>query len=481
MPNLSGLTRGIRPAPPWRLAAGCLVLGAAAWVVAPPPAEARLITIQPQTVSTNEEFENVANTLQPGDTLMLRGGTYSQSARRAITCTGTAAARIVIMSYPGERALLTRPADNIDTQNNIEVVSCSYLTLLNLGFQGGSCGMRVIGGSFLTIEGCEIYETGNNAIAVNSGNYTYDGFVIRGNNIHHTGLSVNGTTEGEGMYLGCNDNACRVTNALVEGNYIHHLRATSDGGNDGIEVKYGSGGNTIRNNVIHDTNIGRQYPGIFVYGGGSSPNIVEGNAIWNSGEAIQVVSDAIVRNNLLFNSSVAGITASSHSQVPQMKNVSIVNNTIYGNPEGIYVRWSGATNMVLANNAIYAPGGTAVNASGLTGATVKSNYVEGSMSGAALDNNAFFLGGTAAGAFVDPAAFNFWPKISSPLRAMAQAAHVPTNDFNLTTRTSPYEVGAYETEGLTSNPGWPVGPGFKVVGTAVDTTPPSAPASLTVR
>ena len=28
----------------------------------------------------------------------------------------------------------------------------------------------------------------------------------------------------------------------------------------------GSYGNTIRDNVIHDTNIGKQYPGIFVYG-----------------------------------------------------------------------------------------------------------------------------------------------------------------------------------------------------------------------
>jgi parallel beta helix pectate lyase-like protein len=478
VPNFSGST-GRTPGQPLRAFAGWLLLGATTLLSTPQPADARLITILPLTTTGNEEFETLANTLVPGDTLMLHGGTYSQNARRAITCAGTASAPIVIMSYPGENAILTRPADNIDTQNNIEIVSCSYLVLKNLHFQGGSSGMRVIGGNYLTIEGCEIYETGNNAIAVNSGTFTYDGFVIRGNHIHHTGLSVNGTTEGEGMYLGCNDNVCRITNALIEGNYIHHTRGTSDGGNDGIEVKYGSGGNIIRNNVIHDTNIGRQYPGIFVYGGGAAPNIVEGNAIWNAGEAIQVVSDAVVRNNLIFNSSITGITASSHSQVPVMKNVTIVNNTIYGNPQGVYVRWSGATNMTLANNAIYSPGGTAVDASGLTGAgiTVKANYVEGSMSGASLDNNAFFAGGTAASAFVDPASFDFWPKISSPLRAMAQAAWVPANDFNQTTRTSPYEVGAYETEGQTSNPGWRVGPGFKS-GTTADTIPPSAPTGL---
>lgn len=455
-----------------------LVLAVLAGSAVAPAGEAgaRTITLQPRIASSDEEFENVANTLQPGDTLVLRGGTYSQSARRAITCVGTAASPIVIMPYPGERALLTRPADNIDTANNIEVVGCSYLSLLNLAFQGGSSGMRVIGGDHLTIQGCEIYETGNNGIAVNSGTYTYDGFVIRGNEIHHTGLSVSGTTEGEGMYLGCNDNACRVVNAVVEGNYIHHTRSTSSGGNDGIEVKYGSGGNLIRNNVIHDTTIGTQFPGIFVYGGGAAPNIVEGNAIWNAGEGIQVVSDATVRNNIVFQCVSTGITASPHSQVPVMKNVTIVNNTLYNNPEGIYVRWSGTSGMVLANNAIYSPNATAVNAGGLsgTGISVLSNFVEGAVSGASVDNIAFFLGGTASNAFTDPSYPDFWPRLNSPLRSVANAAKAPPLDFNETPRTAPFDVGAYEMQSDLSNPGWVLKPGFKGSGAEPDTTSPSA-------
>ena len=458
--------------------AATVVAGSA--VAAPPATLARTLTLQPTIAAGDEEFENVANTLQPGDTLALRGGTYSQSARRAITCVGSAAAPIVIMSYPGERAILTRPADNIDTQNNIEVVGCSYLHLLNLAFQGGSSGMRVIGGDHLTIEGCEIYETGNNGIAVNSGTYSYDGFVIRGNEIHHTGLSVNGTTEGEGMYLGCNDNVCRVVNAVVEGNYIHHTRSTSQGGNDGIEVKVGSGGNVIRNNVIHDTNIGTQFPGIFVYGGGTAPNIVEGNAIWNAGEGIQVVSDATVRNNIVFQCVSTGITAAPHSQVTTMKNVTIVNNTLYNNPEGIYVRWSGASTMLLANNAVYSPGATAVNAGGLGGAGIRvaSNYVEGTVSGASVDNIAFFLGGTASAAFTDPSFPDFFPKLTSPFRGMATAAYATPLDFNETPRTSPFDVGAYEMESELANPGWVLKPGFKAGGASADTTPPAATRDL---
>src|SRR5687767_8594798 len=100
--------------------------------------DAAVIEIFPAAGSCNEEFENVANTLQPGDELVLRGGTYSQSCRRAITVNGTAAAPVIIRAAAGERPLLTRPADNIDTQNNIEIVSSSHLMVRGLAFRGGS-------------------------------------------------------------------------------------------------------------------------------------------------------------------------------------------------------------------------------------------------------------------------------------------------------------------------------------------------------
>jgi hypothetical protein len=157
------------------------------------------------------------------------------------------------------------------------------------------------------------------------------------------------------MYIGGHDGSIRTTDSLFEGNYIHHLRSTSNGGNDGIEIKFGSYNNIVRNNVIHDTTIGRQYPGIFVYGGGPGTNLVEANVIWNAGEGIQVVSDAIVRNNIVFNCVNSGITAAPHAAVPQVRNASIIHNTLFNAPIGVRMRWAKATNMVFANNAIYCP------------------------------------------------------------------------------------------------------------------------------
>ena len=415
--------------------------------------------INPATVDSREEFETTANSLKPGDELILRGGTYSQNARRAVTANGTAAEPIIIRAADGEDPLLTRPADNRDRYNNIEFVDCSHLVIRGLRFRGGSSGVRFIRGHHITFEDCEIAETGNNALTMNSGDC--DSFIIRRNHIHHTGLSTSRETEGEGMYIGCHSGSCITTNTLVEGNYIHHTRGTSSGGNDGVEIKFGSYGNVVRDNVIHDTNIGRQYPGIFVYGGGKGINIVEGNVIWNAGEGIQVVSDAIIRNNIIFDCSMTGITAAPHAAVRHVRNTKIVNNTIVNNPRGILIRWGRASDMVLANNAIYCPGATAVDVSGIGNGTFSANFVEGRVRGVTIDGSGFDDGKILPEVFADPARNNYWLRPGSALSNMADPDFAPVLDFNHSPRKAPFDVGAYESEGRVKNPGWRVQPGFK--------------------
>jgi hypothetical protein len=435
------------------------VVGIVVALAGEPASFAATYEIHPATVDSGEEFENTANSLKPGDELILHGGIYSQNGRRAVTAKGTADKPIVIRAADGQSPLLTRPADNIDRHNNIEFVDCAYLTIRGIRLKGGSSGVRFIRGHHITFENCEIFETGNNALTMNSGNC--DAFIIRKNHIHHTGLSKRGSTEGEGMYIGCHSGSCRTTNTLVEGNYIHHLRSTSNGGNDGIEIKVGSYNNTIRNNVIHDTNIGRQYPGIFVYGGGKAVNIVEGNVIWNAGEGIQVVSDAIVRNNIIFDCSVTGITAAPHAAVSKLRNVRIVNNTIVNHPRGILIRWAKSTNMIFSNNAVYCPGSTAVDASGVTDSVFSSNYVEGRLVGVAIDDSRFFDGAGITDAFCGSAQKSYWPRPGSVLLNKADPAFAPERDFNNTNRKSPFDVGAYETEEHSTNPGWQIQAGFK--------------------
>src|SRR5215510_651966 len=157
----------------------------------------------------------------------------------------------------------------------------------------------------------------------------------------------------------------------------------------------------------------------------------------------------------------------------RMKNITAVNNTLYKNDDGVFMRWgSSATNMILANNAIYSASKNALNLSGSVG-TFTANYVEGK-SDRALDGVAFIAGGSSSAAFVDPANNDFGPQIGSRLIGLANSAYTPPADFNTNSRRSPYDVGAYETDGSAFNPGWRITAGFKELAPpAADTIPPT--------
>jgi hypothetical protein len=143
--------------------------------------------INPAIAGSQEEFETIANSLKPGDELILYGGTYSQSARRAVTAKGTAGKPITIRAVDGQEPLLTHPEDAAARYNNIEFVGCEYLTIRAIRFKGGSSGVRFIRGHHITFEDCQISHT-NNTLTMNSGDC--DAFVIRRNHIHHTGWRV---------------------------------------------------------------------------------------------------------------------------------------------------------------------------------------------------------------------------------------------------------------------------------------------------
>ena len=135
--------------------------------------------------------------LKPGEELRLAGGTYTVDSGFRVTVNGTAQQPIVMRSKDGERAIIQQTNSG---QNVFEISSSKYFVVRNIEFTGGSHGIRLMSSSFITIEGCEVHDTGDVAISANSGG-TYEGLKILRNNVHHT----NGT--GEGMYLGCNSDA----------------------------------------------------------------------------------------------------------------------------------------------------------------------------------------------------------------------------------------------------------------------------------
>ena len=396
-------------------------------------------------------FETMVESLAAGDTLIVHAGTYADSGRLSITARGTAATPIVIRGATGEaRPVITRPSAAA-LQNTINIEGAAYLTIKGLEIVGnGGDGINLNSfPTFITLEDLKIHDVD---VGINFRS-SMNNIVARRNEIYRTGAR-NGT--GEGMYVGCNNATCLVSDSLIENNWIHDtLPGTTQG--DGIEIKVGSHSNIIRDNVIYN----RPYPGIFVYGTlANGANLVERNVIWNCLEGIYAVSDAIVRNNIILNSTL-GLSLYPHAQVPVLKNITAVNNTLYGNRTGVLVRWGGI-NMMLANNAIFSPSATAVNSgSGIAASSiVRNNYIEGSSS-SAIDNARFFAGGSSSTVFTNTAARNFWPLANSIVLGKGDSLLTPALDFNGSKRAAPFDVGAYQRNGLASNPGWAITTSFK--------------------
>jgi hypothetical protein len=105
-------------------------------------------------------FRAAVASLQPGDTLIVHPGTYSDTARLSIGVKGTAAAPVVIRAAEGgARPVITRPA-SATVQNTINIEGATYLTIRGLEIIGnGGDGINMRGApSDITLEDLEIHD-----------------------------------------------------------------------------------------------------------------------------------------------------------------------------------------------------------------------------------------------------------------------------------------------------------------------------------
>lgn len=397
-----------------------------------------------------QSFEAAVEALNPGDTLIVHAGTYSGTGRISITVDGTVAQPVVIKGAEGEALpLIVRPA-GAEAQNTINIEGATYLriTRLDISSNGGD-GINMSGAnSFITLDNLEIHDVD---VGINF-RTSMNNITVRRNHIHNTGQD-GGT--GEGLYVGCNDATCVVSETLIENNWIHDTQNSTQG--DGVEIKHGSHSNIVRDNVIHDTG----YPCVLVYGTVGSPvNLVEGNVMWNCGDSgIQAAADAIIRNNIILSSPGNGFNSQSH-QGATPSNLQFVHNTLVGGSPCLRLNgWGGRPGLVFANNAIYCDGDDFVTG-GWNGVTVTGNVVVPMTS--TLPASGFQVGQVPALDLLNVGARSVYPRAGSRLIDAGSAAHVTSIDFNGTPRTGTPDAGAYNYS-TAQNPGWTVVAGFKNV------------------
>lgn len=403
-------------------------------------------------VTPSDNWRAVMQGLDPGDILIMHGGTYANSSLFAVQLSGTAQAPIIIRAAAGEQPHLLFNGTN---QNIINIENSAHLVIDGIEFSGGSRGIRLTASSDITIRNSHVHHTAANAISANDDGSVYARLKFLHNEIDHTGGN------GEGFYLGCNNDTCRMHDSLIAGNYIHHLDGPTVDQGDGIEIKTGSYANVVRDNVIHDV----AYPGIMVYHthGNGAANLIERNLIWNSGDnGIQVCADAIVRNNIVLGAAASGI-ASSPIQGGVPGNLMIVNNTVI-NANGDAIHLSNVSGpIVLANNALYTTS-AAIFANGNTAqVTALANAGEGSLQGVSAG---FQASGNIAIDFASASYSGSPPQDLSPRGTLlvggANVSTLAIDDFDDLPRGTHHDIGAYRAPG---SPHWPLQAGFKVLDT----------------
>jgi hypothetical protein len=400
-----------------------------------PPAQVRSFAYDEQmgSVDNGAELKGLLQSLQPGDRLEIGEGTYSIDSFTVLDLQGMPEAPIWIVAEDGARVVFTRPnaAQNVV---NVGVNSpARYVCFRELEFVGGSHGIRLYDCAQVWIDRCKVHDTGDVGISANARDTSH--LYITRNEIWNTG----GT--GEGMYLGANEGAVVMSESVIALNHVHDTQNGVSQG-DGIEVKQGSWGNWIVENLIHDCN----YPCLLVYGTAGRPaNIVERNICYRSNDnAMQIKGECIVRNNLAIAGAGSAFASQPHQGDPT--GITVIHNTFINTGTAARLSsWELGSEMVFANNACYSRNGSALTAnSSVAGVSFAGNVCYGTVSAGVSGS----LPGNGLGDFLnvawDGGRRDAHPAANSALRGAANDAFATKQDLEGASRSAPHTAGCFE-------------------------------------
>jgi hypothetical protein len=393
-----------------------------------------------------------------GCSVHFAAGRHVVTARLGARLQGTAEAPIRIRGDGADNTFLVRPS----TDHNILDIGGQHFEVRDLDLAGGSRGIRLeFDTSQATFTGLKVHGTADGTFSANQPGRTFTAITISHSEFYDT------SGYGEGLYLGCNNDGCEFSDSTIEFNYIHDTVSTQGAEQgDGIDLKGGAFGNIIRHNVFRNT----WGLAVLAYGnGGRAQNIIDANVMLDCGGGLQVTADAVVSNNVIIYErgrySESGLIASPSNQgVPD--NLQFLHNTVVRTGKRSGGRCFSARNwrpsarrMVVANNAIFCPGGDALYMAGdsYRNAVVTANAIDGATNVPA----GTFATGPWQRQLQHPPSGNAFPRAGSALIGAADPDHLTETDFNCLRRADgPGDVGAYR-YGDGVNRGWAGEPAIK--------------------
>jgi hypothetical protein len=257
---------------------------------------ARVIEVHP-----GENLNDILNNAVPGDTVLVKSGTYS---RIRLTDKNFSELKPLVVKVDDSEKVIIK-GNTVAGNSSLEMVSCSYIVFEGFAFTNSMWGIYVKNSNHIILRYNEIYLTGQEGCHVGRSSKYVD---IIGNIIHNTGLYnpkwAEGIYVGSGSY-GRNGFPDNCEYIWIEGNHIYET-----GKAEAINVKGECFHVTVRNNNIHDIHPGtsEQYnqAAITVEGAGSSIThnyrLSENRDIWVENNTIRNVSDGHLdwNNGIMF-------------------------------------------------------------------------------------------------------------------------------------------------------------------------------------
>jgi len=341
--------------------AGPVAVAVRGWFAAPTGSSGGDGSRRPWDLQT--ALQGGAGKVQPGDTVWLRGGTYTSATPIYSTLAGSASAPVVVRQYPGERAILdargatsptsrgdfftvqgnysqfwgfevtdSDPNRSVNTRPNLIVVNASHIKLVNLIVHDGGIGFYTFSEPLdIEIYGCLAYNNGWQESVFGNGHGIYakssSGPVYLRENILFNQF-------GYGIHIFTIAGPDGLTNIHAEGNVSFNNGSvdTDPANSPNANILFG-GSVAVRNGTLVDN---------MTY---FSPNVGVHSLLIGFGTTAN--QDLTVRNNY----AVGGLLL---LEVGRWQSFTMTDNSLFGAvSDMIWLRDSTVSGFQLANNRYY--------------------------------------------------------------------------------------------------------------------------------